>query len=162
MKWQAIRDALTLTATCLSIVALIRTYTLSRGKLRLLQQTRWGRNHLGYVNSQLRVGVSVLVTNPRPQPNVVVNWSAQVESKGRFVDVPVPSGQLQLSERTTEYGVIPLTIPAFGAVEAHLCLFNFPPDVKTPIKLRLVATDVFNRKHRLQCVVEQESGLTQR
>jgi hypothetical protein len=67
----------------------------------------------------------------------------------------VPSGELDLSDRKTKYGVIPLTVPAFGAVEAHICLFDFPSDVKAPVQLKIVATDVFKHRHRLNCVIEK-------
>jgi len=156
MKWQLARDALTVIATVVSILALIRTYVLSHGKLVLMRQARWGRNYLGYVNSQARIGISVLVANPRPQPNAIVGWTAQVQSHGRYVDVPVPSGELQFSDRTTLYGVIPLALAPFSAVEAHVCLFDLPQDLTVPVKLKLIATDVSQKKHRLQCVIDKK------
>jgi hypothetical protein len=150
MNWQF---AIPVIALIISAAAFIRASI--RPKLALMQQSRWGRNYFSYVNSEPRIGISVLVLNPRPQPNAIVGWAAEVKSHGRFVDVRVPSGELQFPERTTQYGVMPLMIAGFAAVEAHLCLFDLPNDLTVPVELRLAATDVFGKKHRLQCVIDK-------
>ena len=146
---------LSIIATALSIFAVVRTYFLSRPKLRLIQQNRWGKNYLGYVGDQSRIGVSVLVVNPRPQPNAIVNWTAQVDDHGRLVDVPVPSGVLRFSdEKETPYGVLPLPLPPFSATEANLCLFDLPQRMNPPVKLRVTAKDVSGKKHQANFVIE--------
>jgi hypothetical protein len=96
-----------------------------------------------------------LITNPRPQGNAVVNWKAQVKFGDRFVDVPVPSGELTGLNPPTPYGVIPLSVPAYGAVEAHLCLFELPPQLKAPVKVKLTCKDVFGKAYHVQCLVRE-------
>jgi hypothetical protein len=146
---------LSATGTVLGAWALIRTYVLSHPKLVLIQQHRWGKNYLGFADSQARIGISVLVTNPRPQANAVVDWTAQVRAGNRFVDVPVPSGVLQGLDSPTPFGVLPLSVPAFGAAEASICLSELPSGVKSPVTLKLIAKDVFGKTYRLQCVITE-------
>jgi hypothetical protein len=103
----------------LSVWALLRTYLLTRPRLVLIQQTLWGRNYFGRTDADAKVGISLLVTNPRSQPNAVTSWAAQIEGKdGQPIFLSVPPMELQVGgDRTTHCGVVPLTVPAYGAVE---------------------------------------------
>jgi hypothetical protein len=147
---------LSATGTILGAWALIRTYLLSRPKLRLVQQNRWGKNYSGSVNSERRIGITLLVCNPRPQPNVVVEWTAFVQSENGPLKIPVPSGDLVGTAPQTPYGVIPLTIPAFGAVEATLCLFEIPNNIPR-VQLTVVAADVHKKRYKLKCDFTEKS-----
>ncbi len=149
-------EILSATGTVLGAWALIRTYLLSRPNLRLLQQNRWGKNSLGSVNSQRRIGVTLLVCNPRPQTNVIVEWTAFAESKDGPVKIPVPTVELEGTSKTP-YGVIPLTVPAFGAVEASLCLFEIPDNIPKTVHLTVIATDVHKKRYKVKCIFAEES-----
>jgi hypothetical protein len=148
---------LSATGTIVGTWALIRTYLLSRPKLCLLQQRGWGKNYSGSVNSARRIGITLLVCNPRPQPNVIVEWTAFAASKHGSVRIPVPSGNLVGSTPQTPYGVAPLTVPAFGAVEANHCLFEIPNDVPDTAQLTVVATDVHRKRYKVKCSFTEES-----
>lgn len=151
-------EILSATGTILGAWALLRTYILSRPKLRLLQQSLWNKNHLGRVNSQRKVGITLLICNPRPQANVIVEWAVLAESENGPVAIPVPSGELVGMEPPTSYGVIPLAIPAFGATESSLCLFEIPHDVPDPVHLTVIATDVHKKRYKVRCVFADNSN----
>jgi hypothetical protein len=152
----AISASLSVIATAVSIFALVRTYVLSHPKLMLIQQNRWGKNFLGYVGDDTRIGITILIANPRPQPNAIVDWKAKVEMNGKLIDVPVPSGTLEFSgEKKTPYGILPLTLPPFSAVEANLCLFDLPQKLFSPVKVKLIALDVSHKRHCADIIVEK-------
>lgn len=88
---------------------------------------------------------------------MIVEWAAFAESKNGPVKIPVPSGELVGIAPQTLYGVIPLTIPAFGAVEASLCLFEIQDDIPKTVHLTVIATDVHKKRYKIKCIFSEES-----
>jgi hypothetical protein len=153
-------NILTAIATALSIWALLRTYLLTRPRLVLIQPTLLGRNYTEWRDTEATVGISLLVTNPRSQPNAITSWAAQIEGKdGQPVCLSVRSMELHVArDRTTHCGVV-LTIPAYGAVETPLAILGLPKDVPLPLRLKITAKDLFLKTYTIECAITREHAL---
>ncbi len=162
-RWQIVRESLGALGTVLGGWALVRTYLQSRPCLRLKQQKRWGvRCESCGRHSRLIADICVLVCNPRPAPNAIVEWRAELRlPTGNVIEVPVPSGAspLYMQAGAVEFGVIPLIVGGNVAVQTRLSLLDVPTDTPLPLNITLTATDVFSKKYRLNCVVDQRQDI---
>lgn len=162
-SWQIVRESLGAFGTVLGGWALIRTYLQSRPCLRLKQQRRWGVRYEGFNgHTRLIADISVLVCNARPASNAVVDWWAELRLlTGNVMEVPVPTGasQLYMGGPSVDFGVIPLIVGGGVAVQARLCLLAIPKDTPLPLNITLTATDVFSKKYRLNCVLDERQDV---
>lgn len=128
--------------------ALIRSYWLTRAKLRIQQKTDKGHNKYDGSSWMLEVFIS----NLSSQGNSVVGWRAWLKSNGNsLTEMSVKEGRVtdsQTREVDWVFNATPISVGPHATILSHLMFL----DIKKPannlaIEMKLEATDMYGKHY---------------
>jgi hypothetical protein len=156
MNWDLVFKVIAAIGAVLGAWALLRSYWLTRSKLRLAHKSSKGHTKFHDRGQEGLLSLTVLVSNLSSQGNTVTQWKAWLKTRdGQMKALEIMQGHSQDAETKVidyEFNVTPLNVMPHGTISSQMHFFHIRrEDFANPFELKVEATDMYGKKYSCIC-----------